>query len=115
MYADLTCARSVNITETPLVDLSDFANLEFVLEGIWLERNPALATLDGLSISEARTIDILFNDNLINLDALTSISELEGGTIYCNAQLQPAEIEAVLAQIPGGDLVEVVNNGEGPC
>jgi hypothetical protein len=114
-FADVACAFSLGITNTLLVDLTAFANLEYVVEDITISANPMLATLNGLAVSEARHIDVGYNDNLTSIDALTSLTSIAGGSISCNPQLPTPDIEAVLAQIPGGDLVEVTHNGEGPC
>lgn len=114
-FAGVVCARSIRIEDTSLVDLSDFNTIEHVVGAMQIVGNPMLSTLDGLSISEASTIEITYNDNLASVAALTSLESIEGGTIYCNGQLPALDVDAALAQISGGDLVEVANNGEGPC
>jgi hypothetical protein len=115
-FSDVACAHSLYITGTTMIpDLLPLAALEAVLSRVVIGDNTGLTSLDGLGITHARVLEITYNEGLTSIDALTSLESIDEGFIYCNPLLPTADIEAVLAQIPGGELVEVANNGEGPC
>jgi hypothetical protein len=116
-FMDVACARDIYITYTTMIpDLAPLAALEAVIDRVTIVNNTGLISLDGLAITHARALEITYNDGLTSIDALASLESIEEGNIVCNPQLQNADVEAVLAQIPGGDQVTVYGNGgEGPC
>jgi hypothetical protein len=116
-FMDVACAQNLYIASTTMIpDLVPLAALEAVINRVSIVNNTGLISLDGLAITRARVLEITYNDGLTSIDALTSLESIEEGSIVCNPQLQNADVEAVLAQMPGGDQVVVFGNGGvGPC
>ena len=113
-FADIRCAAQLEVHDTALLDLADFEDLEHVMRDVFLSHNANLMTLTGLAITQVETLHITHNDGLTDISALTSLEQIRGGVIRCNPKLDPAHVEAVLAQIPGGELIEL-DSRDDPC
>jgi hypothetical protein len=95
IYKDEACADAVVIEGTPWTQLPWFENLHYVHKTLNVRSNPMLTSIAGLA-------------------GLQEI--VGGGAITDNPQLPTADVEALLAQIPGGDAVLVCGNLDGePC
>jgi hypothetical protein len=117
-FAGTACVRSLQTGALSWTDVSGLSSLRYVHELLVISSSPMLSNLDGLAALE-RVDEIVIYDNptLTSVQGLAGLQEIvTGGSIHNNPMLPTAEVEALLAQIPGGDLVGVCGNLDGdPC
>jgi hypothetical protein len=118
VWADETCAEVVIVELTPAMEITGLDNLRYVHGSLNVRFNEALVQLDGLAnLERVGSVQVKENPQLTSVAGLAGLQEIvEGGTITNNPLLPTADVEALLAQIPGGDAVVVCGNLDGePC
>jgi hypothetical protein len=117
-YSGSVCVDSLLVYAITWTDLTPLANLRFVNQGLEILSNDELVNLDGLAaLEQVGSLSIGGNQALTSVQALAGLQGInEGGSIRNNPLLPTAAVEALLSQIPGGELVEVCGNLDGdPC
>jgi hypothetical protein len=117
-FEDMLCAEFVSFQETPWAAITGLDSLLYVHFHLLVASNPALLDLDGLTTLErVGQLQIQGNPSLVSVAGLAGLQEIvDGGAFTDNPMLPTADVEALLAQIPGGDTVLVCGNLDGdPC
>jgi len=117
-FADERCAEFVSIVETPWTEIAGLDSLRYIHGDLYVRLNPALVQLDGLAtVERVASMQIENNPALTSIAGLAGLQEIvDGGEIINNPLLPTGDVEALLAQIPGGDAVTVCGNLDGdPC
>ncbi len=117
-YEGVACLGTLGIALSSLVDLSQFASLEYIQFDFYVALDSSLLTLSGLeALRRVNVLEISGNTALSNIDALSGLEQIvSGGQITDNPNLDRAQIDAVLAGVDGGAAVMVCGNlNDIPC
>lgn len=113
-----TCTGQVQADNASLTDLGAAASLMWIDISFAIVNDATLTTLDGLEgLRHVGVIHLDSNAVLSDIGALAGLEEIvDAGSISNNPMLPAADVHALLAGIPGGDLVIVCGNlDDVPC